>query len=233
MAVVNREDNCYHPSLQSFTTKFFRRDVFVCCHFSNSHSLFNPMQSTSALCLFWKCIHKVTNDLSLLQIPYWHCPTLTFCPLWSTCLDDHSFSLRFSLHLDTLQSPGSFCLAVRFCGPLFLGWSHHCQCPVLGLLSISLHVYSLGISSAPTASNAIHVCFLKIFMSRLDLSPELRISLSKCILQAHLDASLFTSIQRTKLNPSSLFPRPILSSPCSLSRLMAPSLTDAQARGQP
>lgn len=161
MAVVNREDNCYHPSLQSFTTKFFRRDVFVCCHFSNSHSLFNPMQSTSALCLFWKCIHKVTNDLSLLQIPYWHCPTLTFCPLWSTCLDDHSFSLRFSLHLDTLQSPGSFCLAVRFCEPLFLGWSHHCQCPVLGLLSISLHVYSLGISSAPTASNAIHVCFLK------------------------------------------------------------------------
>ena len=130
--------------------------------------------------------------------------------LYSTWHDDHSFFLKYPLHLNPIQFPHSL-----FASPAaFLGTSSKAglltQCSVFGLLSISFHIlslrdltYSLGFKCHPCSVG------LKIFISSPDLSPDLQIWLPKCLLRAHLDASLLTSNSRTKLNLSSLFSRSI------------------------
>ena len=101
----------------------------------------------------------------------------------------------------------SFCLTACFSGALFRGWSPHRECSVLGFLSISLHIFPWGSHLFPCFRCHLDGGGFTIFNLQPWFLPELRVRLSKCFLEANLDASLFTSGSRAKFNLSSFLPR--------------------------
>lgn len=181
--------------------------IFAVTSSTPIHSL-NPLQSTF-------CPHhspnrsftKVTGDLSS-EKPIDTIQPLLDCPLCNTWCDDYSFFPKIvSSPRSTIIFWFSFSLTVCFSGPLFLGWSRHCWCSVLGFLSISFHIFSWGPYLLPSFQCHLDGGGCKIFNLQPWLVPEPQIRVSKCLLEAQLATSLLTSGSRAKLNLSSFLPR--------------------------